>query len=68
VLRAPGLVPAVVTNFAYLWMVAVVFDTLVPLFVSDVLGLSTVGIGVVFAVALALIVRTPETLRPAEVA
>jgi DHA1 family multidrug resistance protein-like MFS transporter len=53
VLRTPGLVPVVVTNFAYLWMVAVVFDTLVPLFASDVLGLSTIGIGVVFAVALA---------------
>jgi MFS family permease len=52
-LRTPGLVPVVVTNFAYLWMVAVVFDTLVPLFASDELGLSTVGIGVVFAVALA---------------
>jgi MFS transporter, DHA1 family, multidrug resistance protein len=52
-LRTPGLVPVVVTNFAYLWMVAVVFDTLVPLFASDVLGLSTVGIGVLFAVALA---------------
>jgi MFS transporter, DHA1 family, multidrug resistance protein len=51
-LRTPGLVPVLVTNFAYLWMVAVVFDTLVPLFASDVLGLSTVGIGVVFAVAL----------------
>jgi MFS transporter, DHA1 family, multidrug resistance protein len=52
-LRTPGLVPVVVTNFAYLWMVAVVFDTLVPLFASDVLGMSTVAIGVVFAVALA---------------
>jgi MFS transporter, DHA1 family, multidrug resistance protein len=52
-LRTPGLVAVVVTNFAYLWMVAVVFDTLVPLFASDVLGLSTVGIGVVFAIALA---------------
>jgi MFS transporter, DHA1 family, multidrug resistance protein len=52
-LRTPGLVPVVVTNFAYLWMVAVVFDTLVPLFASDVLGLSTVGIGVLIAVALA---------------
>jgi DHA1 family multidrug resistance protein-like MFS transporter len=51
-LRTPGLVPVVVTNFAYLWMVAVVFDTLVPLFASDVLGMSTVAIGVVFAVAL----------------
>jgi len=52
-LRTPGLIPVVVTNFAYLWMVAVVFNTLVPLFASDVLGLSTVGIGVVIAVALA---------------
>ena len=52
-LRTPGLIPVLVTNFAYLWMVAVVFDTLVPLFASDVLGLSTVGIGVVIAVALA---------------
>jgi DHA1 family multidrug resistance protein-like MFS transporter len=52
-LRTPGLVPVVVTNFAYLWMVAVVFDTLVPLFASDVLGLSTIGIGVLVAVALA---------------
>jgi MFS transporter, DHA1 family, multidrug resistance protein len=51
-LRTPGLVPVVVTNFAYLWMVAVVFDTLVPLFASDVLGMTTVGIGVLFAVAL----------------
>jgi MFS transporter, DHA1 family, multidrug resistance protein len=51
-LRTPGLVPVVLTNFAYLWMVAVVFDTLVPLFASDVLGMSTVGIGVLFAVAL----------------
>jgi MFS transporter, DHA1 family, multidrug resistance protein len=52
-LRTPGLLPVVVTNFAYLWMVAVVFDTLVPLFASDALGLSTVAIGVLFAVALA---------------
>jgi MFS transporter, DHA1 family, multidrug resistance protein len=52
-LRTPSLVPVLVTNFAYLWMVAVVFDTLVPLFASDELGLSTVGIGVLFAVALA---------------
>jgi MFS transporter, DHA1 family, multidrug resistance protein len=52
-LRTPGLIPVVVTNFAYLWMVAVVFDTLVPLFASDVLGLSTIGIGVAIAVALA---------------
>jgi MFS transporter, DHA1 family, multidrug resistance protein len=52
-LRTPGLVPVVVTNFAYLWMVAVVFDTMVPLFAADVLGVSTIGIGVLVAVALA---------------
>jgi len=52
-LRTPGLVPVVVTNFAYLWMVAVVFDTLVPLFASDVLGMATIGIGLAIAVALA---------------
>jgi MFS family permease len=52
-LRTPGLIPVVVTNFAYLWMVAVVFDTLVPLFANEELGMSTVGIGAVFAVALA---------------
>jgi MFS family permease len=51
-LRTPGLVPVVVTNFAYLWMVAAVFNTLVPLFASDALAMTTVGIGVVFAVAL----------------
>jgi hypothetical protein len=72
-LRTPGLVPILASNFAYLWMVATVFNTLVPLFATDVLGRSTVGVGVVFAFALAavpclaaiaLVARTPETLRP----
>jgi MFS family permease len=40
------------TQFAYLWMVVAVFDTLLPLY-ADSLGVSTVGIGVIFAVALA---------------
>lgn len=52
VLRTPGIGTALVTNLAYLWMVAAVFDTLVPLFASEELGMSTFGIGVVFAVAL----------------
>jgi MFS family permease len=52
VLRTPGIGTALATNLAYLWMVAAVFDTLVPLFASDELGMSTVGIGVVFAIAL----------------
>jgi MFS family permease len=52
-LRRPGLLTVAVVNLAYLWMVAAVFDTLVPLFGKDELGMSTVAIGVVFAVALA---------------
>jgi MFS family permease len=52
-LGAPGLLAVMATNFAYLWMVAVVFDTLVPLFAHDALGLSPAGIGLVLAIALA---------------
>ncbi len=52
-LRTPGLLTVAIANLAYMWMVAAVFDTLVPLFAQDELGMSTVGIGVVFAVALA---------------
>lgn len=52
-LRTPGLLTVAAANLAYMWMVAAVFDTLVPLFAQDELGMSTVGIGVVFAVALA---------------
>lgn len=52
-LRTPGLLTVAVANLAYMWMVVAVFDTLVPLFAQDELGMSTVGIGVVFAVALA---------------
>jgi MFS family permease len=53
ILRTPGFVTVIVTNLAYLWIVAAVFDTLVPLFAKDELAMSTAGIGVVFAVALA---------------
>jgi MFS family permease len=52
-LRRPGLLTVAVANLAYLWMIAAVFDTLVPLFGKDELGMSIVGIGVVFAVSLA---------------
>jgi MFS family permease len=40
-------------NFAYMWFVAGVFDTLVPLLGKDAVGMSTLGIGAVFGVALA---------------
>lgn len=52
-LRRPGFVTTVFLNFAYLWMIAAVYDTLVPLFGHDHLGMSTLGIGAVFALALA---------------
>ena len=41
----PGSRMVLVTNFAYLWMIVAVFDTLLPLF-ADSLGMSTIGIGV----------------------
>ncbi|HEX2504656.1 MAG TPA: MFS transporter [Gaiellaceae bacterium] len=51
--RTPGFAVVMVVNLAYLWMVAAVFNTLVPFFAKDELGMSTVAIGVVFAVMLA---------------
>ena len=51
--RTPGFAAVLMANLAYLWMVAAVFDTLLPLFAHDALGMTTVGIGVVFAIALA---------------
>jgi DHA1 family multidrug resistance protein-like MFS transporter len=52
-LRTPGFVTVIVTNLAYLWIVAAVFDTLVPLFAKDELAMSTAAIGVIFSLALA---------------
>jgi MFS transporter, DHA1 family, multidrug resistance protein len=40
-------------NFAYFWVVAAVYETLVPLFGHDELGMSEAFIGTAFAVALA---------------
>ncbi len=60
-LRTKGFTTALVVNLTYAWMIAGVYDTLVPLFGREELGLSTVGIGVVLAVALAseLVVMYP---------
>ncbi|MBA3362978.1 MAG: MFS transporter [Actinobacteria bacterium] len=52
-LRTPAFVTVIVLNFANLWLIAAVFDTLVPLFAGEGLGMSPVGIGAVFAVAIA---------------
>jgi MFS family permease len=51
--RIPGFATAVVALLANLWMFGAVFNTLVPLYARDVLRLSPVGIGILFAVALA---------------
>jgi DHA1 family multidrug resistance protein-like MFS transporter len=61
-LRTRGLITALVVNLAYAAMVSGVYDTLVPLFGREGLGLSTLGIGVVLAVALAaeLVVMYPS--------
>jgi MFS family permease len=51
--RIPGFATVMVVNLAYLWMVAAVFDTLLPFFARDELRLTTVGIGALLAIALA---------------
>jgi len=51
--RIPGFAAAVVALLANLWMFGAVFNTLVPLYARDVLRLTPVGIGILFAVALA---------------
>jgi MFS family permease len=51
--KLPGFVTVIFLNLAYLWMVAAVFETLVPLFASDGLGMSRSGVGLVFALTIA---------------
>lgn len=51
--RTGGFITAIVLNFAYMWFVAAVFDTLVPLYSQESLGMSPSGVGVMFAIALA---------------
>jgi MFS transporter, DHA1 family, multidrug resistance protein len=53
-LRIPGFAAAVVAALANLWAFGAVFNTLVPLFARDRLHLSTLGIGILYAIALAV--------------
>jgi MFS family permease len=53
-LRIPGFAAAVVAALANLWVFGAVFNTLVPLFARDRLHLSTVGIGILYAISLAV--------------
>jgi MFS family permease len=50
-LRTPAFVTAIFLNMTFFWVVAGGYDTLVPLFGREALGMSTVAIGAVFAVA-----------------
>jgi MFS transporter, DHA1 family, multidrug resistance protein len=52
-LRRRAFVTTIFLNFSYLWMVAAVFDTLVPLFGQEGLSMSPGAIGAIFSVALA---------------
>jgi MFS family permease len=52
-LKIPGFVTVLALNFAYVWVIAAVYDTLVPLFGNEELGMSEALIGTVFAVAVA---------------
>lgn len=49
-LRLPGFGTALFLNMVYLWMVAAIFNTLLPLFATDELGMSPAGIGLMFAI------------------
>ena len=52
-LKLPGFLTAMILNLTYLWMVGAFFNTLLSLFASDALGMSTAGIGGLFSLAVA---------------
>jgi MFS family permease len=52
-LRVPGFLTTLFLNLTYLWIVAALFNTLVPLFAHDDIGMSTSAIGTMFAVGVA---------------
>jgi MFS family permease len=49
-LAMPAFVTVIVLNMAFFWVVAGGYDTLVPLFAREGLGMSTVGVGGIFAI------------------
>src|SRR5918992_3700067 len=51
--RVPGFLTTLFLNLTYLWIVAALFNTLVPLFAHDEIGMSTSAIGAMFAVGVA---------------
>jgi DHA1 family multidrug resistance protein-like MFS transporter len=49
-LAMPAFVTVIVLNMAFFWVVAGGYDTLVPLFAREGLGMSPVGVGGIFAI------------------
>src|SRR3989442_12361069 len=49
-LRNPAFITVLLLNMAFFWVVAGGYDTLVPLFGREGLGMSTGGVGGVFAI------------------
>lgn len=47
----PGFFTTLMLNFTYLWMVGAIYNTLLSLFARDELGVTTAGIGGLFALA-----------------
>ena len=52
--KMPGFFTTMFVNFTYIWMVGSIFNTLLSLFAQDELGVSTAGIGGLFALAVAV--------------
>jgi MFS transporter, DHA1 family, multidrug resistance protein len=51
--RTPAFLTVLVLNLAFSWLITGVYDTLVPLFAKEGLGVSTIGVGAIFAMAVA---------------
>ena len=60
-LRSRAFVTTAVLNMSFLWVIAGGYDTLVPLFVREGLGMSTAAIGGVFAIAVDRVWEDIET-------
>jgi DHA1 family multidrug resistance protein-like MFS transporter len=52
-LRTPAFLTVLVLNLAFSWLVTGVYDTLVPLYAKEGLGVSTIAVGAIFAMAVA---------------
>jgi MFS transporter, DHA1 family, multidrug resistance protein len=53
-LKVPGFITTLFVNLTYLWIVAAIFNTLIPLFANQELAMSPGAIGAMFAVGVAV--------------